>query len=252
MGPGHQAASRIASESRRKSSNPEQGKAAIVVRGWNSRHASGVLLRHRLLPAAFGRSTAVVDWTRRFMAACPGQKSRKRVERYTVACVQQRLRLPLTTDELREKSLRRFMRAAENKRARLLVFPELAGMMIVPPLLVDFRSSLLKRADVGCLRSATLWKNTDRRHFGQRRRHPQGQLPDRAGRAARRLVGRPVGELQRTLQWARQRVRRHHRRLLEHVPARPLRRRHSQPGRGLRAGWRVVGHAGQGHAYKGI
>ena len=79
------------------------------------------------------------------------------MERYTVACVQQRLRLPLTTDELRE-SLRRFMRAAENKRARLLIFPELAGMMIVPPLLVDFRSSLLKRADVGRRRSATLWQ----------------------------------------------------------------------------------------------
>ncbi|MCB0053992.1 MAG: hypothetical protein KDE24_31095, partial [Caldilinea sp.] len=79
------------------------------------------------------------------------------MERYTVACVQQRLRLPLTTDELRE-SLRRFLRAAENKRARLLVFPELAGMMIVPPLLVDFRSSLLKRADVGRRRSATLWQ----------------------------------------------------------------------------------------------
>ena len=79
------------------------------------------------------------------------------MERYTVACVQQRLRLPLTTDELRE-SLRRFLRAAENKRARLLVFPELAGMMIVPPLIVDFRSSLLKRADVGRRRSATLWQ----------------------------------------------------------------------------------------------
>ncbi len=79
------------------------------------------------------------------------------MERYTVACVQQRLRLPLTTDELRE-SLRRFLRAAENKRARLLVFPELAGLMIVPPLLVDFRSSLLKCADVGRRRSATLWQ----------------------------------------------------------------------------------------------
>lgn len=79
------------------------------------------------------------------------------MERYTVACVQQRLRLPVTNDELRE-SLRRFLRAAENKRARLLVFPELAGMMIVPPLLVDFRSSLLKRADVGRRRSATLWQ----------------------------------------------------------------------------------------------
>ena len=79
------------------------------------------------------------------------------MERYTVACVQQRLRLPVTTDELRE-SLRRFLRAAENKRARLLVFPELAGMMIVPPLLIDFRSSLLKRADVGRRRSASLWQ----------------------------------------------------------------------------------------------
>lgn len=79
------------------------------------------------------------------------------MERFTVACVQQRLRLPLTTDELRE-NLRRFLRVAENKRARLLLFPELAGLMIVPPLLVDFRSSLLKRADVGRRRSATLWQ----------------------------------------------------------------------------------------------
>ncbi|MBW7881190.1 MAG: hypothetical protein H3C34_00905 [Caldilineaceae bacterium] len=78
------------------------------------------------------------------------------MDRYTVACVQQRLRVPLTVDELRENS-RRFLRAAENRRARLVVFPELAGVMLVPPLLGDFRSSLLKRADRGRRRSASLW-----------------------------------------------------------------------------------------------
>lgn len=83
---------------------------------------------------------------------------RKRcVECLTVACVQQRMRLPTTLDEYRE-GLRRFLRAAENKRARLVIFPELAGVMLVPPLLGDFRSALLLRADVGRRRSASPWQ----------------------------------------------------------------------------------------------
>ncbi|MFM7173948.1 MAG: hypothetical protein ACKO4U_13040, partial [Caldilinea sp.] len=68
--------------------------------------------------------------------------------RFTIACVQQRTRLPFSLDEYRE-NLRRLLRSAENKRAHLVVFPELAGLMVVPPLLGDFRSSLLKRADRG-------------------------------------------------------------------------------------------------------
>ena len=39
-----------------------------------------------------------------------------------------------------------------------MIFPELGGLMIVPPLLADFRSSLLKRADRGRRRSASLWE----------------------------------------------------------------------------------------------
>lgn len=79
------------------------------------------------------------------------------MDRLTVACVQQRMRLPVTLDEYRD-GLRRFLRAAENKRARLVIFPELAGVMLVPPLLGDFRSSLLLRADIGRRRSASPWQ----------------------------------------------------------------------------------------------
>lgn len=79
------------------------------------------------------------------------------VERLTVACVQQRMRLPVTLDEHRD-GLRRFLRAAENKRAQLVIFPELAGIMLVPSLLADFRSALLLRADLGRRRSASPWQ----------------------------------------------------------------------------------------------
>ena len=77
-------------------------------------------------------------------------------ERVVVACVQQRMHLPLTLDEYRE-DLRRFMRVAATKQARLVVFPELGGVMVAPPILRDFRSQLLKRADRGRRRHAGLW-----------------------------------------------------------------------------------------------
>lgn len=77
-------------------------------------------------------------------------------ERIVVACVQQRMHLPLTLDEYRE-DLRRFMRVAVNKQARLVIFPELGGVMVAPPILGDFRSQLLKRYDRGRRRHATLW-----------------------------------------------------------------------------------------------
>ena len=78
-------------------------------------------------------------------------------ERIVVACVQQRMHLPLTLDEYRE-DLRRFMRVAVNKQARLVIFPELGGVMVAPPILRDFRSLLLKRYDRGRRRHASLWQ----------------------------------------------------------------------------------------------
>ncbi len=78
------------------------------------------------------------------------------MEKLIVACVQQRMRLPDTLDAYRE-DLRRFMRAAANKRARLVVFPELAGMMIAPSLLRGTQATLFKRKDRAQRRQASLW-----------------------------------------------------------------------------------------------
>ena len=74
-----------------------------------------------------------------------------------VACIQQKMRLPQTLEEYRE-DLRRFLRAAANKRARLVVFPELAGVMVIPPLLGGFQANLLKRADLARRRQSSLWQ----------------------------------------------------------------------------------------------
>ncbi|HXF62178.1 MAG TPA: nitrilase-related carbon-nitrogen hydrolase [Caldilineaceae bacterium] len=79
------------------------------------------------------------------------------MDRLVVVSVQQRMHLPQTLDEYRE-DLRRFLRVAVAKQARLVVFPELGGVMIAPPILRDFRSSLLKWADRGHRRQATLWE----------------------------------------------------------------------------------------------
>jgi predicted amidohydrolase len=74
----------------------------------------------------------------------------------TVACVQQRMRLHDSIAAYRE-DLRRFLRSAQNKHAQLVIFPELAGSLVAPPLLRDFRSTLLKRADQGRRKQASLW-----------------------------------------------------------------------------------------------
>ena len=74
-----------------------------------------------------------------------------------VATIQQKMRLPQTLEEYRE-DLRRFLRAAANKRARLVVFPELAGVMVIPPLLGGLQASLLKRADLARRRQSSLWQ----------------------------------------------------------------------------------------------
>lgn len=79
------------------------------------------------------------------------------MDRFVVASVQQRLRLPRTLDELRELQ-RRFLRSAQAKNARLVVFPELGGLMVAPPMLADVRSRLLKHADQGRRVRATTWQ----------------------------------------------------------------------------------------------
>ncbi len=81
-------------------------------------------------------------------------------DKLVVACVQQRMRLPHTVDDFRN-DLTRFMRAAQNKNARLVVFPELAGLMAALPLLGDVRSSMLKQADRGRRRHANFWQRVN-------------------------------------------------------------------------------------------
>jgi predicted amidohydrolase len=79
------------------------------------------------------------------------------LDKYTVASVQLRMRLPQTVEDFRN-DLRRFLRAAEAKRARLIVFPELAGAMLVPALLDDTRTRMLRRAEAGRQRDAGVWR----------------------------------------------------------------------------------------------
>lgn len=79
------------------------------------------------------------------------------MEKLIVACVQQKMRLPQSLDEYGE-DLQRFLRAAANKHARLVIFPELAGVMVIPPLLSGFQADLLKRADLARRRQASLWQ----------------------------------------------------------------------------------------------
>jgi hypothetical protein len=79
------------------------------------------------------------------------------VDKVVVACVQERMRIPQSVEEYRGH-LERFMRAARNKHARLVIFPELAGLLLGAPMLDDTRSSLIKRADQGRRRNASLWQ----------------------------------------------------------------------------------------------
>lgn len=68
------------------------------------------------------------------------------METLIVACVQQKMRLPRSQEEHKD-DLRRFLRSAASRRARLVLFPELAGLMVAPPLLGGVHASLLMAAD---------------------------------------------------------------------------------------------------------
>lgn len=70
------------------------------------------------------------------------------MDQLIVASVQQRMRVFATVDDYRVE-LQRFLRIARHKHAALVIFPELGGTMLVPPLLRNSRLTLLKYAELG-------------------------------------------------------------------------------------------------------
>jgi predicted amidohydrolase len=70
------------------------------------------------------------------------------MEKVTVAVVQQRMGIPPTHEEF-EATARRFLRQAQAKAVQLTVFPELAGVMLAPPLISGFKRSFIQRDDQG-------------------------------------------------------------------------------------------------------
>ncbi len=63
-----------------------------------------------------------------------------------VAVAQQGLHIYTDIQSYR-RGIERFFRLAETKHARLLIFPERTGLMVIPPLIEGFRTDLLKRAE---------------------------------------------------------------------------------------------------------
>jgi predicted amidohydrolase len=62
----------------------------------------------------------------------------------TVACIQPRMAVLETQEEL-EAEARRFLRQAQAKSAQLAIFPELTGLMLAPPLISGVKKGLIKR-----------------------------------------------------------------------------------------------------------
>ena len=70
------------------------------------------------------------------------------MENTIVACVQQRMGIMATHEEF-ESQARRFLHQAQAKGAQLVIFPELAGLMLAPPLISGLKLGFIKRADEG-------------------------------------------------------------------------------------------------------
>jgi len=68
------------------------------------------------------------------------------METITVACAQQRMTIQPSHEEF-EAEARRFLRQAVAKTARIVVFPELAGVMVAPPLISSLKLGLVRRED---------------------------------------------------------------------------------------------------------
>ena len=87
------------------------------------------------------------------------------MDKFTIACVQMKMRMHASLDDYRD-DLRRYLRAANTKRARLVLFPEMAGLMLAPLLLGDARTNLLRRAEVGRKRNARAWEKVSGKAAG--------------------------------------------------------------------------------------
>ena len=83
----------------------------------------------------------------------------RKLEDVVVACVQQRLRIYANLAEYRV-DLQRFLRIAQHKHAQLVIFPELAGIMLAPPLLRSQRLAMLKYADRSTRRHSSWQQRT--------------------------------------------------------------------------------------------
>lgn len=83
----------------------------------------------------------------------------RNLEDVVVACVQQRLRIYANLAEYRV-DLQRFLRIAQHKHAQLVIFPELAGIMLAPPLLRSQRLTMLKYADRSTRRHSSWQQRT--------------------------------------------------------------------------------------------
>jgi predicted amidohydrolase len=70
------------------------------------------------------------------------------MDKIAIACVQQRNIISASHEEFQAQA-RRFMRLAQSKSAQLVVFPELAGLMLAPPLFSGIKLGFIKRADRG-------------------------------------------------------------------------------------------------------
>jgi predicted amidohydrolase len=87
------------------------------------------------------------------------------MDEFVAAVVQLRIRLPQDREEL-EQHLTRFVRLAQTKRARLLVFPQFAGLMAAALVVKGRGAGLLKQADRARRTNASFWTRTQARLAG--------------------------------------------------------------------------------------
>ncbi len=87
------------------------------------------------------------------------------MDQIVVGCVQLKIRLPQDREEL-EQHLLRFVRLAQTKRVRLLVFPQFTGLMAAALVTKGGRTGLLKQADRARRINASFWTRAQARLAG--------------------------------------------------------------------------------------
>src|SRR5512143_3853537 len=106
------------------------------------------------------------------------------MDRVVIAAVQQQMRVFEKQEDFQE-DVYRYMRLAQSKGARLVVFPALSPVMLVPALVSSPRLGLLKRAEKGQGRWASIMDRM------------LGRAADAAGQA---IGGGLRGEMNRLLE----------------------------------------------------